>query len=108
MAAIGARAPIAKIAKEAGITCLVGDRQMKNGVTLPADAVIAALRSGACLRISGAGLAPNVLQSYASAAKDGRSHVTIVMGDGVLLNHVMQAIGAAGRGHVTFDFVSAP
>jgi hypothetical protein len=81
---------------------------MKNGVTLPADAVIAALRSGACLRISGAGLAPNVIQSYASAAKDGRSHVTIVMGDIVLLNHVMQAIGAAGRGHVTFDFVSAP
>jgi hypothetical protein len=35
MAAIGARAPIAKIAKEAGITCLVGDRQMKNGVTQP-------------------------------------------------------------------------
>jgi hypothetical protein len=81
---------------------------MKNGATLPADAVIAALRSGACLRISGAGLAPNVIQSYASAAKDGRSHVTIVMGDVVLLNHVMQAIGAAGRGHVTFDFVSAP
>jgi hypothetical protein len=57
---------------------------------------------------SGAGLAPNVIQSYASAAKDGRSHVTIVMGDTVLLNHVMQAIGAAGRGHVTLDFVSAP
>jgi hypothetical protein len=36
-----------------------------------------------------------------TAAKDGGSHVTIVMGDVALLNHVMQAIGAAGRGHVT-------
>jgi hypothetical protein len=83
----------------------VGDRQMKNGATLPADAVIAALRSEACLRISAAGLAPNVIQSYASAAKDGGSHVTLVMGDVALLHHVLQAIGAAGRGHVTLDFV---
>jgi hypothetical protein len=76
-----------------------------NTMALSADAVVAALRSGACLRISGAGLAPNVIQNYATAAKDGGSHVTIVMGDVVLLNHVMQAIGAAGRGHVTLDFV---
>jgi hypothetical protein len=46
-----------------------------------------------------------VIQSYASAAKDGGSHVTIVMGDVMLLTYVMQAIGAAGRGHVTLDFV---
>ena len=65
-------------------------------MALPADVVIVALRSGACLRISGAGLAPNVIQSYASAAKDGGSHVTIVMGDVAMLHHVMQAIGAAG------------
>jgi hypothetical protein len=77
-------------------------------MALPADAVVAALRSGACLRISGAGLAPNVIQSYASAAKDGRSHVTIVMGDVTLLTYVIQAIGAAGRGHVTLDFVGTP
>jgi hypothetical protein len=30
------------------------------------------------------------------------------MGDVVLLHHVMQAIGAAGRGHVTLDFVGSP
>jgi hypothetical protein len=77
-------------------------------MALPADVVIAALRSGACLRISGAGLAPNVIQSYASAAKDGGSHITIVMGDVALLHHVMEAIGAAGRGHVTLDFVGSP
>jgi hypothetical protein len=74
----------------------------------PADTAIAALKSGACLRISGVGLAPNVIQSYAAAAKDGGSHITIVMGDVTLLPHVMQAIGAAGRGHVTFDFVTKP
>jgi hypothetical protein len=44
-------------------------------MALPADVVIAALRSGACLRISSAGLAPNVIESYASAAKDGGSHI---------------------------------
>jgi hypothetical protein len=27
------------------------------------------------------------------------------MGEVMLLNHVMQAIGAAGRGHFTLDFV---
>lgn len=78
---------------------------MKNDAALAADAVIAALRSGACLRISGARLAPNGIQSYASAAKDGKSHVTIVMGDVLLLDQVMQAIGTARRGHVTLDFV---
>jgi hypothetical protein len=77
-------------------------------MALPADVVIAALRSGARLRISGAGLAPNVIQSYASAAKDGGSHITIVMGEVALLHHVMEAIGAAGRGHVTLDFVGLP
>jgi hypothetical protein len=75
-------------------------------MALSADVVIAALRSGACLRISGAWLAPLMIQSYASAAKDGGSHVTIMMGDITLPHHVMQAIGAAGRGHVTLDFVS--
>jgi hypothetical protein len=77
-------------------------------MALPVDAVIAALKSRACLRVSGAGLAPNVIQSYASAAKDGGSHVTIVMGDVSVLHHVMQAIGAAGRGHVTLDLVGTP
>jgi hypothetical protein len=77
-------------------------------MALPADVVIAALRSGACLRISGAGLAPNVIQSYASAAKDGGSHITIVMGDVTLMRHVIEAIGAAGRGHVTLDFADNP
>jgi hypothetical protein len=77
-------------------------------MALPADAVIAALRSGACLRILGAGLAPNVIQSYASAAKDGGSHITIVMGDVTLTRLVIEAIGAAGRGHVTLDFADNP
>jgi hypothetical protein len=75
---------------------------------LPADGVIAALKSGSCLRISGVGVAPNAIQSYAAAARDGSAHVTIVMGDVSLLHHVMQAIGAAGRGHVTLDFVTKP
>jgi hypothetical protein len=77
-------------------------------MALSADAVIAALRSGACLRISGAGLAPNMIQSYAAAAKDGGSHITIVMGDVAPLTYVIQAIGGAGRGHVTLDFVGTP
>jgi hypothetical protein len=43
-----------------------------------------------------------------AAAKDGGSHITIVMGDVALLTYVMQAIGGAGRGHVTLDFVGTP
>jgi hypothetical protein len=77
-------------------------------MALSADMVIATLRSGVCLRVSGVGLAPNVIQSYAAAAKDGRSHITIVMGDVILMTYVMQAIGAAGRGYVTLDFVGTP
>jgi hypothetical protein len=92
--------------QEAGVPRAVGVHQMTGA--LPADIAIAALKSGACLRISGDGLAPNVIQTYAAAAKDGGSHVTIVMGDVTLLPHVMQAIGAAGRGHVTLDFVTKP
>jgi hypothetical protein len=84
------------------------DEERSAAMALRAEAVIAALRSGACLRLSGAGLAPNVIQSYAPAAKDGGSHVTIVMRDVSMLHHVMQAIGAAGRGHVTLDFVGVP
>jgi hypothetical protein len=34
-------------------------------------------------------------------SRDGGSQVTIVMGDGALLHHVIQAIGAAWRGPVT-------
>jgi hypothetical protein len=48
-----------------------------------------------------------VIQDFASAAKDGGSHITIVMRDVTMLHHVMQAIGAAGRGHVTLDFVGS-
>jgi hypothetical protein len=73
-----------------------------------ADVVTAALRCGACLRISGAGLAPNVIQSYASAAKNGGSHVIILMGDVAPRHHVTEAIGAAGRGHDILDFVASP
>jgi hypothetical protein len=36
-------------------------------------------------------------RSYASAAKEGRAHVTIMMSDVTLLHRVLQAIGAAGR-----------
>jgi hypothetical protein len=51
---------------------------------------------------------PNVIQSYASAAKDGGSYITIVVSDVTLMRHVIEAIGAAGRRHVTLDFAGSP
>jgi hypothetical protein len=83
-------------------------REGSAAMALPADVVIAALRSGAGLRISGAGLAPSVIQGYASAAKDGGSHITIVIGDVTLMRHLIEGIGGAGRGHVTLDFADNP
>jgi hypothetical protein len=69
------------------------------------------LLSAASVAINGSKLnlcLVSVRRGYASAAKDGGSHITIVMGDVALLHHVMEAIGAAGRGHVTLDFVGSP
>jgi hypothetical protein len=41
-------------------------------------------------------------------SEDGGSRITIVMGDVTLMRHVIEAIGAAGRGHVTLDFADNP
>jgi hypothetical protein len=57
-------------------------------MALPADAVIAALRSGACPRISGADLAPNAIQISVTVAENGGTNA-----------HVLHATDQRRAGH---------